>query len=83
MKFGSGSKVMLQLLAIPHSNAECERIFSMVKKTRTEFRSSLSNKTLGDLLMVKSHQTGRCFEQVYSDNFLRLAKSATARCLHK
>lgn len=83
VKFGRVSKVMLQLLAIPHSNAECERIFSMVKKTRTEFRSSLSNKTLGDLLMVKSHQTGRCFEQVYSDNFLRLAKSATARCLHK
>ncbi|KAH8042271.1 hypothetical protein HPB51_021355 [Rhipicephalus microplus] len=32
VKFGRVSKMMLQLLAIPHSNAECERIFRMVKK---------------------------------------------------
>lgn len=73
----------LLLLAIPHSSAKCERVFSTVKKTRTEFRSSLSNKTLGDHLMVKGDQTGHCFEQLYSDNFLKLAKSATTRSLHK
>lgn len=83
VKFGRVAKVMLQLLAIPHSNAECERIFSTVKKTRTEFRSSFSNKTLGDLLMVKGHQSGHCFERTYSDKFLKLEKSATARSLHK
>ncbi|KAH7941190.1 hypothetical protein HPB49_010897 [Dermacentor silvarum] len=83
VKFGRVAKVMLQLLAIPRSNAECVRIFCTVKKTRTEFRSSLTNKTLGDLLMGKGHQTGRCFERTYSDKFLKLAKSATARSLHK
>lgn len=48
---------MLQLLS-KRSNAECDRSFSTVKKMRTKFRSSLSSKTLSDLLMMKGHETG-------------------------
>ncbi|KAH6946102.1 hypothetical protein HPB50_011633 [Hyalomma asiaticum] len=61
VKFSRAAKLMLQLLAIPQSSAEFEGIFSTVKKTRTKFRSSLSNKALGDLL--ESPESGRAFEE--------------------
>jgi hypothetical protein len=69
------SLVMLYILSIPHSNAECERIFSQVKKQRTEFRSSLSNETLENLLIMKCNFSGKCFEQEFDDKFLAKAKS--------
>ncbi|KAM7288267.1 uncharacterized protein ISCGN_028520 [Ixodes scapularis] len=83
LKFRRIAVFMLGILTIPHSNAECERLFSTVNKSRTEFRSSVSDGTLGNLLMVKGHQNGACFEQVYSENFLKQAKSATAKSLKK
>ncbi|KAH7953045.1 hypothetical protein HPB49_004008 [Dermacentor silvarum] len=68
LRFHRISMVMLGILSIPHSNAEYERIFSTVNKTRTEIRSSISEKTLESLLMVKGHQSGTCFEQSYTKN---------------
>ena len=35
------SKVAMLVLLIPHSNADEERIFSMVRKNKTQFRPSL------------------------------------------
>lgn len=46
LRFHRISMVMLGILFIPHSNAECKRIFSTVNKTRMEFRISVSEKTL-------------------------------------
>lgn len=48
------SLVMRGVLTIPHSSAHCERVFSCVRKNRTEQRSSLSDKTLESLLVMKS-----------------------------
>lgn len=53
LKFGRISAVMLGILSIPHSNAECERQFSVVKKNRTQFRASMSDTTLGNVLLAK------------------------------
>ncbi|CAN7950470.1 unnamed protein product [Ixodes hexagonus] len=83
LRFHRIAVLMLGILTVPHSNAECERLFSTVNKTRTEFRSSVCDRTLGNLLMVKGHQNGACFEQVYSEKFLKQAKSATAKSLAK
>lgn len=83
LRFQRVSVVMLEILSIPHSNAECERIFSTVNKTRTEFRSSVTDTSLESLLMVKGHQSGTCFEQNYTEKFLEQAKSATAKSLQK
>lgn len=44
---------MLGILCIPHSNADSERIFSIVRKNRTEFRASMSTETLAALLTNK------------------------------
>ena len=45
--------VMLGILVLFHSNADCERIFSFVTKTKTAFRPSMSTKTLSSLLVHK------------------------------
>ena len=52
--FSNLSRVMLGILTIPHSNASCERIFSCVRKNRTDQRASLSAKTVDSLMVVKS-----------------------------
>lgn len=47
-------KVAQVLLIIPHSNAEEERVFSMVRKNKTDFRASLSTDgSLSSILKVK------------------------------
>ena len=47
-------KVAKLILVLPHSNAGEERVFSMVRKNKTTFRSSLSMEgTLSPILTVK------------------------------
>ena len=42
------------VLTIPHSNAQEERLFSMVRKNKTAFRPSLDPKgTLSSILAIK------------------------------
>ncbi|KAK6995151.1 Zinc finger bed domain-containing protein 5 [Biomphalaria glabrata] len=48
--FKNVAEVMLPLLTIPHSSAHCERIFSLVHRNTTEFRSCLNNETIEALL---------------------------------
>ncbi|KAL3177523.1 hypothetical protein MRX96_039088 [Rhipicephalus microplus] len=79
MKFSRLAQVMLGILSVPHSNSECERQFSIVRKTRTEFRAPMSDKTLGQLLKAKCYGRGPCYSQVYSEEFLKSAKSATTK----
>ena len=64
---------MKGLLTIPHSNAHCERIFSSIRKNRTDQRAILGDGTLEALLVVKnmsephklSNNTLRCMKGVY------------------
>lgn len=63
------SKVMRGILTIPHSSAHCERIFSCVRKNKTDQRASLSDKVLEALLVVK------CSEKYeFTDNELKRLK---------
>ncbi|CAC5416636.1 unnamed protein product [Mytilus coruscus] len=41
------------VLALPHSNADTERTFSMLKKIQSDPRDNLANKTIHGLLSVK------------------------------
>lgn len=72
-------KIMLVILSIPHSNAEDERIFSLVMKNSTEFRPSLATKTLSDLLTQKVMSLASehsCYEMTFSDSLLAKYKGA-------
>ncbi|GFO30260.1 hypothetical protein PoB_005676500 [Plakobranchus ocellatus] len=51
------STFMLGLLTIPHSSAHCERIFSAVRKIKTDIRSSISAPTLEAILVLKHRKT--------------------------
>lgn len=51
--FKNLSAVMLGILVIFHSNADCERIFSLVGKNKTEFRASLATSTISSLVTRK------------------------------
>ena len=41
------------LLSIPISNAKVERIFSLMNRVRTDFRASLSENTLNNLIRIQ------------------------------
>ena len=70
------SQLMLSILTIPHSSAHCECVFSRVRKNRTEQqRSSLSDKTLEALLVMKS-RPGEAGTRHYSEKTLKGLKSA-------
>ncbi|GFS19858.1 retrovirus-related Pol polyprotein from type-1 retrotransposable element R2 [Elysia marginata] len=53
-KYARLSSVMLGLLAIPHSNADAERVFSLVRKNKTEARASMSRQLLSDIIILKA-----------------------------
>ena len=72
------SKVAMLVLVIPHSNAEEERVFSMVRKNKTAFRPSLDSKgTLSSILTIKLGQDKPSHQFEPTKEVLKKAKSAT------
>jgi hypothetical protein len=72
----------LRVCLIPHSNASCERVFSYVRKIRTDFRASMTPSTLESLCTVKmamfnSNQV--CHGQEYTKEDTQKAKKATVQ----
>ena len=82
-KFRKLCHIMLGILSIPHSNAECERIFSQVRKNKTDFRGSLSDNMLSALLVKKSRANSQCYNEEFSASFLKKAKAATTAAVNK
>ena len=82
LPFRDVSDVMLGILTIPHSSAHCERVFSCVRKNKTDVRNSLGDDTLEALLVVKSNRVS-CIDREYSSQTLRDLKSAYHRSLSK
>jgi hypothetical protein len=56
------SKLALACVVLPNSNADSERIFSMLKKIQTEHRSKLTNDTICSLICAKQNQNMECYE---------------------
>ena len=70
------SKIAKLVLVLPHSNAGEERVFSMVRKNKTTFRSSMSFETLSSILIVKlSSAAAQSFKP--DKELTKAAKSAT------
>ena len=66
------------ILVIPHSNAEEERVFSLIRKNKTAFRPNLDPKgTLSSIITIKLANTepAHCYEP--TSDVLKSAKSAT------
>ena len=75
------STLMLNILTIPHSSAHCERVFSTVRKSKTDQRTSMLDRTLESLLVMKS-RPGEAGTRSYSDKTLRRLKSCYYQSLH-
>ena len=78
-KFGTLGVLAKTLLVLLHSNADPERLFSMVRKIETEQRKNLDPSTVCDLLSLKLNIDTPCFENEHlmSKEMLKSAKSAT------
>jgi hypothetical protein len=81
MRFGRLYRVAKAILVIPHSNAQEEGLFSMIRKNLTDTRKSLDiDGTLGNMLKVKLAQPESvhpCYTQKPTANMLAIAKKAT------
>ena len=81
-KYNLLSKVIKSILVIPHGNADCERIFSLVRKNKTVFRPNLSVDSLEDLIVEKVNMISsgvKCHQKEFSDKFLHQTKKYAAR----
>lgn len=72
------TKVASIPLAIPHSNADEERIFSSVRKDKTDFRSSMElDRTLSSLLICQLNNEGDCLSYEPSSSVVVNSKKVT------
>ena len=77
-KYRNLATIALTLLSIPASNADCERVFSHVRRIKTDFRSSLSTETISSLIGCHFNKIGRCCEHSkFGDSLLIKAKQCT------
>ncbi|GAA6082503.1 zinc finger MYM-type protein 6-like [Tachysurus ichikawai] len=77
--FSNLSAVMLGILVIFHSNADCERVFSLVDKNKTQYRASMGTNVVSALVARKVSLAAKgavCHMENFSDALLRKAKSA-------
>ena len=77
LKYPLLSSIMKSLCALPYSNADSERVFSLIRKNKTECRASMSREMLNDLTVVKMSLISRgevCHSQKFSPDFLTKVK---------
>ena len=74
------TNIALFLLTIPHSNAAEERVFSMIGKNNTKFRSTLDLATsLNAIMLIKMNQPEHllpCHRWKIPNELLKRCKSA-------
>ena len=68
---------MKPLMSIPNSDADSERVFSMLRKIHTEFRSNLDKDTICSLLSSRNNVDGCCYNAAVKKDHFKAAKKAT------
>lgn len=77
-RFSKLAKVARLVLTLPHSNAEEERVFSMVTKNKTSFRPNLKlDGTLQSILTIKLGNPEPCTRYEPAKSVVTTAKKAT------
>lgn len=78
LRFSMLGNVAKLVLVLPHSNAEEERLFSMVRKNKTAFRPNLKlDGTLSSVLTIKLACPNPCHEYEPTKSVIEQAKKAT------
>jgi len=73
---------LLNLLVVPHSSASCERVFSYVRKIKTDQRGRMGDSLLEALIVTKSIPEQPLNRQ-HSSETLKYLKSSCKRALEK
>ena len=83
-RFGHLAGFCKNLLILPHSTADPERLFGVIGKIDTSQRSNLQPQTVCNLLSVKINVDQECYKskELFTPNLLYQAKTATKRCLN-
>lgn len=71
---------LLNLLVVPHSSASCERVFSCVRKIKTDQRGNLGDKLLEALIITK-FIPGCPLQRNHSSEMLQFLKTSCLRSL--
>lgn len=60
--FQNLARFVLNILSLPHSNADCERLFSKVNNIKTKLRNRLKTDTTEKILLAKQcvNENGNC-----------------------
>ena len=82
-RFPSLTKLMMGLLAIPASNADSERGFSILRKIHTDQRSNLSQSTIIALMCIKFNCEHCCIDSELNNDLLKSCKKATVTFLNR
>ena len=80
------NNVTLTVLTVPHSNATEERVFSIIRKNKTEFRSRLDATSLNAIMVVKmtkSESLLPCYRWKPTKELLKACKKACTECNEK
>ena len=77
LRFPNLTNLFKCLLSLPHSNADTERVFSIVRKILTEQRSQLEQSTLCALIGCKLNSSHSCYQLETQDDLIKSAKHAT------
>ena len=80
--FAKLAQVMLGILSIFHSNADSERIFSLVRKVKTELKGNMKIETLNNITTHKVLERAcdvPCYNYHPQADLLKRCKGATER----
>ena len=77
IRFPNLSRLAKCLLSLPVSNAETERVFSILRKVLTEYRTQIDQSTLCALVSFKLNCDSKCFELETLAKFLEEARTTT------
>ena len=76
LRFSLLSKVALAALTLPHSNADAERSFSLLRKIQQDSRGNLAHDTTTSLMSWRMNEDEECHNFKPSSSLLRMTKSA-------
>lgn len=71
---------VLDILATPHSNASCERVFSKVNLIKTNIRNRICTNSINGLLLASQSTNGECYKFKITDS---LVQAMEAKNLYK
>ena len=75
-RFENLAALAIAVLCLPHSNADPERCFSILRKIQTDQRGNLGLHSVNSLMSVKFNMDIECFRYSPGQNVLLKAKSA-------